>query len=92
MPITRTASDLQRNIGAIYELCEQNDQPIYITRNGHADLIVMSAAAYEEQALLRQQVYEYEMELRARAIKAYEDMKSGNEFTLEEVEREMGLA
>lgn len=92
MPITRTASDLQRNISDIYELCEQQDQPIYITRNGHADLIVMSARAYEEQAILRQQVYEYEMELRARAIEAYEDMKAGNEYTLEEVEREMGLA
>ena len=91
MPITRTASDLQRNISEVYELCEQNDQPIYITRNGHADLIVMSARAYEQQALLRQQVYEYEMELKERAERAYAEMEAGKEKTLEEINREMGL-
>ena len=88
MPITRTASDLQRNIGDIYELCEQNDQPIYITRNGHADLVVMSADAYEKQALLRQQVYEYEMELKQRAIDAYEDILAGNGIPLDEALKE----
>ena len=88
MPITRTASDLQRNIGDIYELCEQNDQPIYITRNGHADLVVMSADAYEKQALLRQQVYEYEMELKRKAIDAYQDMLAGNEIPLSEALKE----
>lgn len=88
MPITRTASDLQRNIGDIYELCEQNSQPIYITRNGHADLVVMSASAYEKQALLHQQVYEYEMELKQRATEAYEDMLAGNEIPLSEALKE----
>lgn len=92
MPITRTASDLQRNIGDIYELCEQNDQPIYITRNGHADLIVMSADAYEKQALLRQQVYEYEMELKRQIDSAYLDMKRGNEKPFAQINREMGIA
>ena len=92
MPITRTASDLQRNIGDIYELCEQNDQPIYITRNGHADLVVMSADAYEKQALLRQQVYEYEMELKQRADRIYQEMKNGREKPLSQINREMGIA
>lgn len=84
MPITRTASDLQRNISEVYELCEQNDQPIYITRNGHADLIVMSARAYEERALLRQQVYEYEMEIKERAERAYAEIEAGAGIPLEE--------
>lgn len=88
MPITKTVSDLQRNIGDIYELCEQNKQPIYITRNGHADLVVMSASAYEEQALLRQQVYEYEMALKQRVTDAYEDMLAGNEIPLSEALKE----
>lgn len=92
MLITRTSSDLQRNIGEVYELCEQCDQPIYITRNGHADLVVMSAHAYEQQALLHQQVYEYEMELRDRANRTYKDMKAGREKSFEQINREMGLA
>lgn len=92
MPITRTASDLQRNIGEIYELCEQNNRPIYITRNGHTDLVVMSASAYEEQELLRQQVYEYEMDLRARATRIYQEMKAGHEKSFSQINEEMGIA
>ncbi len=90
MPITRTASDLQRNISEVYELCEQNDQPIYITRNGHADLIVMSARAYEERALLRQQVYEYEMEIKERAERAYAEIEAGAGIPLEEALKDWG--
>ncbi|WP_165053489.1 MULTISPECIES: type II toxin-antitoxin system prevent-host-death family antitoxin [unclassified Adlercreutzia] len=91
MPITRTSSDLQRNISEVYELCEQHDQPVYITRNGHADLVVMSARAYEQQALLSQQVRAYEMELRDRANRTYEEMRAGKEKSLEQINREMGL-
>lgn len=90
MPITRTASDLQRNISEVYELCEQNDQPIYITRNGHADLIVMSARAYEERTLLRQQVYEYEMEIKERAERAYAEIEAGAGIPLEEALKDWG--
>lgn len=92
MPLTRTSSDLQRNIAEVYQLCEAQDEPVYITRNGHADLIVMNADAYERQALLSQQVRSYEMELRERAESAYESIRSGKGTPLTEVHREMGLS
>lgn len=91
MPEVRTASDLQRNIGEIYKLCETRDTPVYITRNGRADLVVMSADAYERQTLLTQQVREHEKELRDRAIAAYESIQAGRGTPLSEIRSELGL-
>ncbi|MCH3957780.1 MAG: type II toxin-antitoxin system Phd/YefM family antitoxin [Olsenella sp.] len=45
MPNVRTASELQRNINAIYDLCESTKEPVYITRNGKESLVVMDAQA-----------------------------------------------
>ncbi|WP_295997293.1 hypothetical protein [uncultured Adlercreutzia sp.] len=42
--------------------------------------------------VLGQKRRKFEMELRERAVKAYQDMKGGNAFSLEEGERELGLA
>ena len=46
MAIIRPASELQRNINAIYELCRDTGEPVYITRNGEKSLVVMDADAF----------------------------------------------
>lgn len=48
MPNVRTASELQRNINAIYDLCESTKEPVYITRNGKESLVVMDAQAFDD--------------------------------------------
>lgn len=91
MPIVRTASDLQRNIGEIYELCQNNPGPIYITRNGKADLVVMDAHYYETHEQLRKEVSAYERALNRRLEAAYEDAKAGRVKPLKQIREEMGL-
>lgn len=91
MPIVRTASDLQRNIGEIYELCQNNPGPVYITRNGKADLVVMDAHYYETHEQLRKEVSAYERALNQRLEAAYEDVKAGRVKSLAEIHREMGI-
>lgn len=91
MPIVRTASDLQRNIGEIYELCQNNPGPVYITRNGKADLVVMDAHYYETHEQLRKEVSAYERALNQRLEAAYEDVKEGRVKSLAEIHREMGI-
>ena len=44
--ITKTTTDLQRNIGEVSALCRETRQPIYITRNGKGDTVLMDLAAY----------------------------------------------
>ena len=51
MPIIRPITDL-RNTNEISELCHKQQEPVFITKNGYGDLVVMSIAAYEKQLAL----------------------------------------
>ncbi len=46
MPQIRPITDL-RNTNEISELCHAKKEPIFITKNGYGDLVVMSVETYE---------------------------------------------
>ncbi len=47
MPLIRSISDLRNHAMEISEICHAEDQPVFITRNGKGDMVVMSQAHYE---------------------------------------------
>ena len=47
MPVIKPITDL-RNTNEISELCHKQQQPVFITKNGYGDLVVMSMETYEE--------------------------------------------
>ena len=47
MPVIRPIMDL-RNTIEISEICHKQQQPVFITKNGYGDLVVMSMEAYDE--------------------------------------------
>lgn len=47
MPQIRPITDL-RNTNEISEICHAKKEPLFITKNGYGDLVVMSIEAYEE--------------------------------------------
>jgi prevent-host-death family protein len=47
MFLIRPISDLRNRSSEISELCHREDQPIFITKKGKGDLVVMSQAHYE---------------------------------------------
>ena len=47
MPQIRPITDL-RNTNDISELCHAKREPIFITKNGYGDLVIMSIDTYEE--------------------------------------------
>lgn len=47
MLLIRPISDLRNRSSEISELCHREDQPIFITKKGKGDLVVMSQAHYE---------------------------------------------
>lgn len=49
MPTIRPISDLRNNTNEISELCHRSQEPIYITKNGIGDMVVMSIETYERQ-------------------------------------------
>lgn len=50
MPSIRPSSDLRNKYNEISEFCHKYSEPVYITRNGHGDLAVMSIETFERLA------------------------------------------
>ena len=48
MPQIRPISDLRNRANDISALCHDTSEPVFITKNGKDDLVVMSQAAYEQ--------------------------------------------
>lgn len=46
MPQIIPIKDL-KNTSAISEMCHQTDEPIYITKNGYGDMVIMSMENFE---------------------------------------------
>ena len=53
----RPMSDLRNRTNEIIELCHKENQPVFVTKNGYGDLVVMSLAHYD-QMLSRLQLYQ----------------------------------
>ena len=38
-----------KNTNAIAEMCKETNEPIYVTRNGYGEMVLMSMEAYEKK-------------------------------------------
>lgn len=47
MPKIIPIKDL-KNTGEISELCHRSNEPIFVTKNGYSDMVVMSDKTYDE--------------------------------------------
>jgi prevent-host-death family protein len=56
MPIIRPISDLRNNFSTISETVHADDEPVFLTKNGIGDMVVMSLDYYEKQ-LARIELY-----------------------------------
>ena len=41
-----------KDTAAISQMCSESNEPIYITKNGYGDMVLMSMKAYEEKMWL----------------------------------------
>ena len=41
-----------KNTAAISQMCNESREPIYITKNGYGDMVIMSMKVYEENMLM----------------------------------------
>lgn len=51
MPLIKPISDLRNKANEISDLAHKSDEPIFITRNGEGDMVVMSMAHYSKLQL-----------------------------------------
>ena len=76
MPSIRPISDLRNNANEISDFCRQTREPVYITRNGSGDMVVMSMETYEERMRL--------LDVYAKLTVAEEQIKDGKVMAAEE--------
>lgn len=50
MPVIRPITDL-RNTNEISEICHSKNEPIFITKNGYGDMVVMSIETYDQMII-----------------------------------------
>jgi len=52
MPNIRPVSDLRNDFKQISKLCHEEKEPVFLTKNGRGDMVVMSIDQYEKQQAL----------------------------------------
>ena len=50
--IIRASAEIRQNYNKISRECKETDQPIYLTKNGKGDLVVLDIATYEREKQL----------------------------------------
>ena len=69
----RASAAIRQNYNEIAQLCRSTQEPVYLTKNGEGDLVVMSMEAYsyrEEMLDLREKLLEAEAQ-RLSGAKTY---------------------
>ena len=69
-----------RDTTKLSEMCNASSEPIFVTKNGYGDMVVMSIAAYERQ-LAKAEMYAKIMEGKAQADN--DDLINGNDAMAE---------
>ena len=59
-----------RDTGAISQMCHETPDPIFITKNGYGDMVIMSIETYEEKL--------YMLDIRTKLAEAESQIVSGN--------------
>lgn len=67
--IIKASASLRNDYSAISNLAKETKEPIYITKNGEGDLVLMSVEAFEKR--------EQMLELRARVLQAEQERLAG---------------
>ena len=83
MPVIRKSADLRNSYSDISDFCHKYREPVFITKNGEGDLVVMSIETYEA-ITGKQRLYNLLEE-------ADNDVENGNFLTEEEMDKEIDL-
>ena len=58
-----------KNTSELSDMCHKMEEPIYVTKNGYGDMVLMSMKAYEEKLMM--------LELYEKLAIAEEEVKNG---------------
>lgn len=81
MPNITSSADLRNNYNDISKYCHETNQPVFITKNGKGDLVVMSIESYDKLMA--------RFELYAALKEGLDDVAAGRVLSGEEADKEI---
>lgn len=78
----KPSAAIRKNYNEISKICKTTKEPVFLTKNGEGDLVVMDIAAFSQrESMLR---------LREQLVAAEEDRLAGSKgFSIAQIERKM---
>lgn len=77
--IIRPSAAIRQNYNEIAEMCRKTEEPIFLTKNGEGDLVVMDIETYNKREKM--------LKLREELLAVEEDRMQGRKgYTLDELE------
>jgi len=80
----KPSAAIRKNYNDISHLCKQSGEPVFLTKNGEGDLVVMDMLTFVRRESM--------LNLREALIQADADIKNGNYYTIEETAAAMKVA
>lgn len=79
----KPSASIRNNYNEISNICRETGEPVYLTKNGEGDLVVMDIKAFERREKM--------LELREKLVAVEEDRQSGkNGYTINELDNLLG--
>lgn len=87
MPAIKPLSEFTRNQASIIESLAQTKEPVYLTRNGSACVVVMDAAAFDEAMDFRNELREQQMRTYHGIMRGIQEFSEGDFVDADEADR-----
>lgn len=80
--IIKASASIRQNYNEISELCKKTKEPVFLTKNGEGDLVVMDMETYSHREKM--------LKLREELIAAEEErLHGGKLYSIDEVDEEL---
>lgn len=77
--IIKPSAAIRNNYNEISEYCKKTGEPIFLTKNGEGDLVVLSIESYEKREKL--------LKIKEELLKSEEDRINGKIYSIDEVDK-----
>lgn len=89
MSIVRSSSDPRRDMSGMHDLCPDTREPVFVTCNGEASLVVMGVERLDVGMDLRQRAFVREMRAYCGTMRGHEDAEADRLTPLAQVRKEL---
>lgn len=86
MPAIKPLSEFIRNQNAVIEQLSSSHEPLYLTRNGSASVVVMDASAFDDLLAFRDEAREREMRIARSLARGWGGYCSGDAVSAEDAD------